>query len=152
LSYLVTAFLSTCEPPPAREAREYLLEGALFDQRPEIIAGEALDGSFERMELRYDPARRPIVLRRLRGADASAARGEAIDLATVCGCDGIAVAIEESKLVLEWEFERGELDKDAWFALHLWQAWTLGPSRGWLYAPGDGLFDADLKRHCVEEI
>jgi hypothetical protein len=152
LSYLVTAFLSTDEPPSAREAREYLLEGALFDQRPDITVDDALDGSFERMELRYDPARRPMVLRRLRGADADAARGEAIDLATMRGCDDIAAAIEQSKLVLEWEFERGELDQDAWFALHLWQAWVLGPSRGWLYAPGDGLFDAELKRRCAEDV
>src|SRR5687767_13617605 len=87
LSYLVTAFLSTDEPPPAREAREYLLEGALFDQRPEISVDDARDGSFDRMELRYDATRRPMVLRRLRGADADAVRGEAIDLATMRGCD-----------------------------------------------------------------
>jgi hypothetical protein len=147
----MTAFLSTEEPPPAREAREYLLEGALFDQRPEITVDDAADGSFNRMELRYDSARRPMVLRRLRGADADAARGEAIDLATMRHCDDIAAAIEQSKLVLEWEVERGELDKDAWFALHLWQAWVLRPSGGWLHAPGDGLFDAELKKRCAED-
>ncbi len=152
MSYLVTAFLSTNEPPPAREARDYLLEGALFDQRPEITVDDAPDGSFERMELRYDPARGPMVLRRLRGVDADAARGEAIDIATMRGCDDIAAAIERSKLVLEWEIERGELDKDAWFALHLWQAWVLRPSRGWLHAPGDGLFDAELKRRCADDV
>jgi hypothetical protein len=47
--------------------------------------------------------------------------------------------------------DRAELDEDAWFALHLWQAWVLGRSRGWLYAPGDGLFDAELQRRCRED-
>jgi hypothetical protein len=152
VSYLVTAFLSTDEPPPARDARDYLLEGALFDQRPDITIEGALDESFERMELRYDAARRPIVLRRLRGADADAARGEASELATMRGCADVAAAIEQSKLVLAWELERGELDQDAWFAVHLWQTWVLGPSRGWLHAPGDGLFDAQLKRRCAEDV
>jgi hypothetical protein len=151
LSYLVTAFLPTDEPPPARDTRAYLLEGALFDQRPEITIDETAHGSFEQMELRYDPARQPIVLRRLRGPDADAARGEATELATMRGCADIAAAIEQSKLVLEWEIEREEFDQDAWFALHLWQAWVLRPSRGWLHAPGDGLFDADLKRRCAED-
>ncbi len=111
----------------------------------------APDGSFERMDLRYDAAKRPMVLRRLRGEDAEAARGEAIDLATMCGREDIAAAIAACTLVLEWQVDRAELDSDAWFALHLWQAWILGPSRGWLHAPGDGLFDAELKRHCIED-
>lgn len=153
MSYLFTAFLPTSEPPPAAEAREYLLEGSLFDldRLQEITVDEAPDGSFERMELRYDRECSPVVLRRLRGEDAEAARGEAIDLASMCGCDEIAKAVEQSNLVLEWEVDRAELDEDAWFALHLWQAWVLGPSGGWLHAPGDGLFDAQLKRRCVED-
>ncbi|HWO26785.1 MAG TPA: hypothetical protein VNO30_48985 [Kofleriaceae bacterium] len=140
--------METSEPPAARDAREYLLDGALFDERPEIAVHDAPDGSFERMELRYDHERSPMVLRRLTGEDAEAARAEAIDVAHVCGRDDIAAAVEQSKLVLEWEVDRAELDEDAWFALHLWQAWMLGPSHGWLYAPGDGLFDAELKRCC----
>src|SRR5262245_6958274 len=100
VSYLFTALLATDEPPSATEAREYLLEGALFDTRPEITIQNA------------------------------------------------ASALEASSLVLEWEVDRAELDEDAWFALHLWQAWVLGRSTGWIYAPGDGLFDAELQRIC----
>jgi hypothetical protein len=100
------------------------------------------------MELLYDRERSPMVLRRLSGEDAKAARAEAIDVASVCGRADLAAAVEASQLALEWEVDRAELDEDAWFALHLWQAWVLGRSGGWLYAPGDGLFDAELKRRC----
>jgi hypothetical protein len=31
---------------------------------------------------------------------------------------------------MEWAVDRSELDEDAWFALHLWQAWLLRPSKG----------------------
>ena len=93
MSYSMTAFLSTEEPPPAREARENLLEGALFDQRPEITVDDEADGSFNR----WSCATIPRVGR--------------------WDFDGIAAAIEQSKLVLEWAVERGELDRDAWFAL-----------------------------------
>ncbi|MEJ7598240.1 MAG: hypothetical protein WKG01_10050 [Kofleriaceae bacterium] len=145
MSYLVLTFLAG-EVPSADEARAYLLEGALFDQRPQIEISHAANGAFERMELRYDPTKRPMVLRRVTGEQADAARGEAIDAAQLGGREDIAAQIEHSHVVLEWEVDRGELDEDAWFALHLWQAWVLGQTRGWLHAPGDGLFDVELKR------
>lgn len=149
MSYLFTAFLATNEPPSARDAREYLLEGALFDERPEITIRNAADGTFEAMELRYDPARRPMTLRRLHGEDAEAARAEAIDVARLGDREDLAAILEAAPLVLEWDVERTELDEDAWFAIHLWQAWILGRANGWLYAPDDGLFDAQLQRVCA---
>jgi hypothetical protein len=149
LSYLFTAFLATHEPPSASEARDYLLEGALFDDDPEITIHSAADGAFERMELCYDAKRAPIALRRLRGEDAEAARAEAIDVASLGQRDDLAALLERAPLVLEWEVERTELDEDGWFAVHLWQAWILGRANGWLYAPNDGLFDARLQRVCA---
>jgi hypothetical protein len=140
LSYLVTAFLPAPAPPSAEEARSYLLEGALFDTRPEI----AING--DEMVLRYAAELAPMVLRRLSGEDAEAARGEAVELATMGERADIAAAISSAATVLEWDVERTELDEDAWFALHLWQAWVLRPFGGWLLAPGDGLFDAKLVR------
>jgi len=122
VSYLFTALLATNEPPSPTEAREYLLEGALFDARPEITIAQAPGGSFARMELRYAPKRAPMVLRRLVGEEADASRQEAIDAARACGREEIAATLESAKLVLEWEVDRAELDEDAWFALHLWQA------------------------------
>jgi hypothetical protein len=146
----MTAFLSGREPPSTAEARAYLLEGALFDERPEITIHEAPDGSFHRMEVRYHRDKLPMVLQRPSDDDAEAARGEVIELASICGRLDIAEALQRAGLVLEWEVDRTELDEDAWFALHLWQAWVLGRSQGWLHAPGDGIFDAELKRQCGE--
>ncbi|MEO6771717.1 MAG: hypothetical protein ABI467_01680 [Kofleriaceae bacterium] len=93
-----------------------------------------------------------MVLQRPSDDDAEAARGEVIDLATMCGRRDIAEAVERAQLVLEWNVDRAELDEDAWFALHLWQAWVRSRSQGWLHAPGDGIFDAELKRRCGERI
>ena len=148
MSYFIHAFLRSSEPPSATGAKEYLLEGALFDTRPQISVHTSPDGSFETMELDYHPNRRPIVLRQLFGEEAEGNRAEAIDVATVCNHPEIAAELEAAKTILKWEVERSELDEDAWFAIHLWQVWILGPSKGWLYAPGDGLFDAELKRRC----
>jgi hypothetical protein len=146
----MTAFLRAGEPPSATEAREYLLEGALFDERPSITIRHAADGSFERMDVHYNREKPPIVLHRPSEDAAEAAREEAIEIATMCGHRDIAESIQRAECVLEWTIERSELDEDAWFALHLWQAWILGRSEGWLYAPGDGIFDAHLKRRCAE--
>ena len=106
-------------------------------------------GSFEVMSLRYDTARKPLVLRQLWGDDADANREEAAESAEMRGFDEIAGSIRAAQLVLEWEVERRELEEDAWFALHLWQAWVLGRSNGWLYAPGDGIFDFELNRRIA---
>jgi hypothetical protein len=70
-------------------------------------------------------AKHPMALRRLEGEAAEAARGEAADEAEICGDATIAEAIQTAPLVLEWEVFREEMDEDAWFALHLWQAWIL---------------------------
>jgi hypothetical protein len=149
VSYLFAAFLATIDPPSPDEARSYLLEGALFDTRPEISIANAPDGTFLRMELRYDRERSPMVLRRMPADEAEAARAEAIDLARSCDLDDVVSSLEQSTLILEWDVERAELDEDAWFALHLWQAWVLSRSDGWLLAPDDGLFDSNLQRRCA---
>ena len=149
MSYFFHAFLFSSEAPSADRARDYLLEGALFDTRPDISMQHSAAGSFEVMSLRYDTARKPLVLRRLWGDDADANREEAAESAEIRGIDEIASSIRSAPLVLEWEVERCELDEDAWFALHLWQAWVLGPAKGWLYAPGDGIFDFELKRQIA---
>jgi hypothetical protein len=90
------------------------------------------------------------VLRRLDGEDAEAARSTASDVATRGKRAEIAEAIAESAVVLEWEIERAELDKDAWFAMRQWHTWTLERSGGWLYALEDGIFDSDLIRRCKD--
>jgi hypothetical protein len=146
------AFLPA-EPPPAAGAREYLLDGVYFDERPEITIDSAPDGAFERMEVRWHSARRPMVLRRLHGEDAEAARGEAVDTAFNCRREDIAKIIAEAPVVLEWEIERSEMtdDDDPWVALHCWQVWMLKPVRGYVLAPGDGLFDCELQRRCGED-
>ncbi|MEO6775813.1 MAG: hypothetical protein ABI467_22825 [Kofleriaceae bacterium] len=146
----MNAFLARREPPPAAESRAYLLEGALFDERPSITIHDGPDGSFQRMEVRYHRDKIPMVLQRSSDDDAEAARGEVIEFATMCGRRDIAEAVESAEVVIEWNVDRTELDEDAWFALHLWQAWVLGRSQGWLYAPGEGIFDAQLKRRCGE--
>ena len=122
----------------------------MFDTRPEIRIDTDADGRFTEMALSYDPARAPMVLRRLRGDSEGAARSEAADVATMCGRADIAAAVESAATVLEWEVDRHQLDEDAWFALHLWQAWVLGRASGWLHAPGDGLFDVSLQRVCSD--
>jgi hypothetical protein len=145
-AYLMHAFLPSAEPPSAEEAKAYLLEGALFEQAPVISIRRSADGVFDEMALNFDPERQPMILRRLSGEDAEAARVRAAGEASGPGGKQIKREIENAQLVLEWEVERSQLDEDAWFALHLWQAWILRPSKGWLYAPGDGIFDSELKR------
>lgn len=147
MSYEFTAFLAG-ERPTSHEAGDYLLEGALFDDTPEIVTADAPDGSFDRMELRYAADRSPMVLRRVTPEEAEPVRHEAIEAANAGDRTDIATAIERAGVALRWEVDRAELDEDAWFALHLWQAWVLGQSAGWLYAPGDGVFDAQLRRCC----
>lgn len=149
MSYFFHAFLPSEDPPNAEEAKAYLLEGALFDTRPEISIRTAPDGAMEEMRLQYDPARKPMVLRRLAGEEAQANRAEAMEAAALAGREDLASRMASAPLVLEWEIERSELDEDAWFALHLWQAWVLGPSRGWLHAPNDGIYDSDLQKACT---
>jgi hypothetical protein len=148
MSYLFHAFLSSPEPPSAADAKAYLLEGALFNQTPEISFQLSGEGEFRSMILRYDPKRKPMILCRLLSDEAEAARNEVVDQAELWCAGAIARAIEDAPTVLEWEVERSEMDEDAWFALHLWQAWILKPSGGWLYAPGEGIFDTNLRRSC----
>lgn len=148
MSYLYHAFALSPEPPSASDARDYLLEGALFDSRPRIDVVQRTSGEFVEMTVAAPGAKHPIALRRLEGEAAEAARGEATDEAEICGDAAIASAIQNAPLVLEWEIFREEMDEDAWFALHLWQAWILERTGGWLYAPGDGIFDRMLKRRC----
>jgi hypothetical protein len=73
-AYLVRAFLPSAEPPSAEEAKAYLLEGALFDPDPVISIRRSFDGVFDEMALNFDPERQPMILRRLSGEDAEAAR------------------------------------------------------------------------------
>jgi hypothetical protein len=145
MSYLFHAFLRT-EPPSAEGAKDYLLEGALFDEQPEIVFELDASGGFQNMRLKYDATRHPMILRRLRDDEGDAARGEVVDEANLWCGESVAKAIEAAAVVVEWEVERNELDEDAWFALHLWQAWVLKPAGGLLYAPGDGIFNAELRR------
>lgn len=149
MSYSIYGFLFSLELPSPEETREYLLEGALFPTRPTITMSRAEDGAFDLMQIEYAHDRRPMTLRPLRGSDAEVNKGEAIDEAVAAGHPEIAEALRTSEIVLEWQVERGELDEDAWFALHLWQAWVLRPSQGWLYAPDDGLFDCELRRRST---
>jgi hypothetical protein len=92
VSYLFHAFLFSADPPSAADARQYLLEGALFDTRPDISIRCTPAGRFEEMTLRYDPNRRPMILRRLSGEDAEANQAEAIEAASTAGRPDIADA------------------------------------------------------------
>jgi len=148
VSYLLHAFVASPYLPSATDARDYLLEGALFDSTPRIDVVQDASGEFMQMTVAPPGSRHPMVLRRLGGDAADAARGEAADEARISGDAAIAEAIQSASLVLEWEIFREEMDEDAWFALHLWQAWILERATGWLYAPGDGIFDTALKRRC----
>jgi hypothetical protein len=52
------------------------------------------------MTLSYDSQRRPMVLRRLSGEDAEAARFEASDQGRECGQDQVADSIEAAPLIM----------------------------------------------------
>jgi hypothetical protein len=151
VSYLIDAFLPTSEIPSPAEAREFLIEGVYFDHTPTITIANASDGTFARMEVRYAPDRRPLVLQRLTGEDAEAARGAASDVAVACNRPDIAKEIAESAVVLEWEIERSELDKDTWFAMRQWHDWVISRSGGWIFGPEDGIYDSDMIRQCKDE-
>jgi len=147
VSYLFHAFMKR-EPPSAQGTKEYLLEGALFDGKPKISFELSPAGQLQSMHIDYDPKRKPMTLRRLDGEEAEAARGEVADQAGLWCSESVVQRIEAARIVLEWEVDRSELTKDAWFALHLWQIWVLKPARGMLYAPEDGIFDGELRRLC----
>jgi hypothetical protein len=149
VSYLIDAFLPTRKIPSPKDARQFLIDGMYFDDLPTITIENA-GRVFARMEVKYAAGRHPLVLRRLDGEDAEAARSTASDVATRGKRAEIAEAIAESAVVLEWEIERAELDKDAWFAMRQWHTWILERSGGWLYAPEDGIFDSDLIRRCKD--
>jgi len=151
VSYLIDAFLPTSEIPSPAGARQFLIDGVYFDDRPTITIENADDGTLARMEVRYSAERHPLVLRRLSGEDAEAARGAASDVAIACDRPDIAKAIAESAVVLEWEIERAELDEDGWFAMRQWHTWVISRSGGWIYGPEDGIFDSDLVRQCKDE-
>ena len=147
MSYLLHAFLGSPEPPSAADARAYLLEGVLFDEKPSIKFQVSSSGAFQTMSVRYGPDPQVMTLRRLSGEESEAARGEAVDEAALWGDAGVAGHLAGAPTILEWEIERTAMTEDSWFALHLWQAWVLRPG-GWLYAPDDGIFDASLRRLC----
>lgn len=149
MSYLIDAFLPTLEIPSPKDARQFLIDGMYFDDLPTITI-ENVGRVFSRMEVKYAVGQRPLVLSRLDGEDAEAARSTASDVAIRSKRADIAQAIAASPVVLEWEIERAELDKDAWFAMRQWHTWFLERSGGWLYAPEDGIFDSDLIRRCKD--
>lgn len=49
MSYFFHAFVTVSEPPLAANARDYLLEGALFDSTPRIDVVESASGAFIEM-------------------------------------------------------------------------------------------------------
>src|SRR5262245_46103314 len=121
MSYLFSAFLPAPQIPSAEDAKEYLIEGALFNERPKITITETPERGFMEMSLLYDPTKKPMILRRIFGEDEEAARSDAAAEASAPECESIEKAIQTAPVVLEWEVERSEMDKDAWVALHLWQ-------------------------------
>jgi hypothetical protein len=151
VSYLIDAFLPTTQIPSPADARKYVIEGAYFDDIPTITIENADDGTFLQMEVRYAADRHPLVLRRLAGEDAEAARGAAADVAIACDREDIAKAIAESAVVLEWEIERSELDEDTWFAMRQWHEWVISRAGGWIYGPEDGIYDSDMIRQCKDQ-
>jgi hypothetical protein len=150
VSYLIDAFLPTSRIPSPAEARQFLIDGVYFDDTPTITIENDTDGTFARMEVRYAADRKPLVLRRLGEEDAEAARGAASDVAIACDRPEIAKEIAESAVVLEWEIERAELDKDTWFAMRQWHTWVISRSGGWIYGPEDGIYDSDMIRQCKD--
>ena len=67
MSYFFHAFLFSKDAPPAAAARDYLMEGELFDEDPEILIRLTPDGRFDEMRLNHGPGLQPIILRRLTG-------------------------------------------------------------------------------------
>ena len=99
---------------------------------------KASSGQLQRLTLLYDPRRQPIILARAT-TPVSLAQPQAVP-------SDVARQISSGSIVFEMQVNREELDEDAWMAVHLIQAWLLKKAGGWLYAPGDGLYDRNLLR------
>lgn len=132
----------------------FVREGVFFDSPATVeVEGRAADGDWESIAIRYDDARRPVLLWRNLGGDLL--RDEIDEVLQVLAEANSNEAVRQlgerlknSKVVYAFEVDTSNLTDDAWAMLDALEAFVARECDGLVYAPGDGLFDAALHRLC----
>jgi hypothetical protein len=153
MSYFIRIFCESDAPVIRRELAEFIKEGAYFVDpsfSPPPESNEALQPRWQSFVVYYHPGKRPIVFQRLDGDCASMETRELADrISSLAAGDPahlILTKLQKVKQVFVIELDPVGLTEGAWLMLDCIEAFLARSCGGLIYAPDDGVFDADLRK------
>ncbi len=139
----------------SRDLAQFIIDGSYFDDKPTFeptgIMGRDDSGrDWLFLTIHYDSGRRPIIV--WKSTDNRLVQeeiAEASDALTGAGFAAEATLYESLKsttVIYALEVNTANLDDDAWSMIDSVEAYLARQGDGIVYVPGDGFFDADLRR------
>jgi len=135
MSYSIFVFCSSdCSVAP-NELAEFIREGVYFDPHPRF------ETEPDRLVVHYDRERRPFSIERttVDRADLELA----LDL--LPAGDPLIDRLEQARCAYRIRVERETITDEAWFAVDSIEAHLARECNGLIFAPGDAIFDENLK-------
>ena len=136
------------------EIAGFVFDGVYFDEPPTIevadAAGERGGDEWTVLHIRYDAARRPIVLHMTTGGvllgDEVTEAIEALNAMGIPKAADLVLRLSGTSIIYAFEVDERNLTEDAWNMVDALEAYLARQCEGIVYAPHDGIFDADLNR------
>ena len=152
MSEFIKVFCRSPQLITSEEIAGFVREGVYFDSEAEVAVDRVLpDGSWASLLIRYDAERRPIVM--WRNVDDHLVSLEVEEVLEELNADvsgeesgDLRSRLQAARAVYAFEVNVDGLSEDASTMLDTLEAYIARKSEGLVYAPGDGVFDADLQR------
>lgn len=148
MSYFLSLLCRSSQPLTVGFVSEFLEEGVFFDETPELRASPSadLDCEFDRVEVRYHPKRRPIIIESSSPELVAEETAEILDRARSRKVPkAILQHLASVTQIIAFELDQPRLTEDAWVFCDCIEADIAEKLDAIIYAPDDGFYDKDLK-------
>ena len=148
MSYFLSLLCRWSQPLTVGFVSEFLEEGVFFDETPELHASPSadLDSEFDRIEVRYHPKRRPIIIESSSPELVAEETAEIVDLARSRKVPkAIPQQLVSVRQIIAFELDQPRLTEDAWVFCDCLEAVIAKKLDAIIYAPDDGFYDKNLK-------
>jgi hypothetical protein len=148
VSYFLSLLCRCSQPLTVGFVSEFLEEGVFFDETPELYAFPTadLDSGFERIEVRYHPKRRPIIIESSSAELVKEETSEILDLwRSRKAPNAILKHLASVTQIIAFELDQPRMTDEAWSFCDCIEAHIAKKLDAIIYAPDDGFYDQDLQ-------
>jgi hypothetical protein len=153
MSFYLRVFCRSARVPTRRELAERIVDGVHFDDsprfNPEFDSPELRSPAWQRLDVFYDPARRPVQIYR-NGVGDELLTAEATRAAeAVTGAGGppeVAEWLRQSVQIFAIEADPASLTDAAWEMVDALEAYLARSLDGLIYVAGEAAYDAAFKK------